>query len=105
MHDAKYFCDLTALNSEERKRYREFESLLPNKIKSMSEQDNGYTLSFSMTPENFTLVAEFITYESRCCPFLSFSLNTASGEQMSTLRITGELDAKPFIAAELGLLR
>ena len=104
MHDAKYFCDLTALTSEERKRYREFESLLPNKIKSMSEQENGYTLSFPMTPENFTLVAEFITYESRCCPFLSFSLNTVSGEEMSPLLITGELDAKPFIAAELGLL-
>ena len=64
MEDTKYFCDLTALTTDERGRYREFEKLLPSKIKSISEIADGYALSFPMSPENFTLVAEFVTYES-----------------------------------------
>jgi hypothetical protein len=102
--DSKYFCDLSALNDEERARYREFEKLLPPLAKGISEQDNGYTLSFPMTPGNFVLIAEFVTYESRCCPFLSFSLSAISGEEDGSLAITSAPDAKSFIAAELGLL-
>lgn len=104
MNDTNYFCDLTALTPEERSRYQEFEALLSNKIQSISEMPDGYALSFPMTPANFTLVAEFITYESRCCPFLSFSLNAISGQDLGVLSITGPQDAKPFIQAELGLI-
>lgn len=104
MNDTNYFCDLTALTSGERKRYQEFGKLLPEKIQSISEKPNGYALSFPMTPANFTLVAEFVTYESRCCPFLSFSLNVVSGQALAVLSITGPQDAKPFLQAELGLL-
>jgi hypothetical protein len=104
MNDTNYLCDLTALTPEERKRYQEFEALLPGKIQSISEEPDGYALSFPMTPTNFTLVAEFITYESRCCPFLSFSLIANSGQDLGVLKITGPQDAKPFLQAELGLV-
>ncbi len=105
MKDANYFCDLTALTAEERKRYQEFEKLLHLKVRSISEQDNGYTLSFPMSSENFLLIAEFVTYESRCCPFLSFSISANSGDEDGSLAISSAPDAKPFIAAELGLVQ
>lgn len=104
MNDSKYFCDLSALNDEERLRYREFETLLGPKIAAISEQENGYTVSFPMSPENYLLIAEFVTYESRCCPFLSFSLSANSGEENGSLAISAAPDAKAFIAAELGLV-
>jgi len=104
MNDTKYFCNLTALTSDERERYQEFEKLFSDKIQSISEVPNGYALSFPMNPANFILVAEFVTYERRCCSFLSFSLNANSGEELGVLSITGPQDAKQFIQAELGLV-
>ena len=103
MNDTKYFCDVTTLTSKERERYRGFEKQLPDKIKSISEVPNGYVLSFPMNSENYTLFAEFVTYESRCCSFLSFALKVNSEEDLATLDITGPEDAKQFIQAELGL--
>ena len=102
--DTKYYCDVTAITTEERKRYQEFEQVLFHKIKSIDEVPNGYALSFLMTPENFTLMAEFVTYEGRCCPFLSFALKSNSGEDLAVLDITGPEDAQDFIRAELGLV-
>ena len=101
--DTKYYCDFTAITTEERDRYQEFEKLLFHKIKSIDEVRNGYALSFPMTPENFTLMAEFVTYEGRCCPFLSFALKSNSGEDLAILEIIGPEDAHQFIRAELGL--
>lgn len=103
MNDTKYFCNLTALTSEERERYQEFEKLLFNKVKSISEVPNGYAISFPMNPQSYTLFAEFVAYESRCCSFLSFALKVNSGEDLAILDITGPEDAKQFIQAELGL--
>lgn len=103
MNDTNYFCDVSALTSQERSRYQEFEKLLFPMVKAIDELDNGYAVQFPMSPENFTMMAEFVTYESRCCPFLSFALITNSGEETACLDITGPEDAKPFIQAELGL--
>ena len=102
MNATKYYCDISTLTAEERGRYPEFEKLLSTQIQSISELPNGYSLSFPMNPKNFTLVAEFVTLESRCCPFLSFSLKANAGEDAGSLSITGPEDAKPFIQAEMG---
>lgn len=104
MNDTTYYCDISALTTEERNRYQEFEQVFSDKIKGISEVPDGYALKFPMSPENFILIAEFVTYEQRCCPFLSFSLNINSGEELGELAITGPEDAQQFIQAELGLL-
>ena len=103
MNDTNFYCDMTALSTDHRARYQEFEKLFSDKIKSISEIPNGYTLSFSMNPDNFILAAEFVTFERLCCPFLSFSMNVTSGEELGQLSITGPEGSKQFIQAELGL--
>lgn len=105
MNDTKYFCNVSGLTTEERNRYLEFEQIFPEKIKAITEVPNGYSLSFPMSPENFTLFAEFVTYERRCCSFLSFALIVNSEEELATLDITGPEDAQEFIQAELGMVR
>ena len=81
-----------------------FEKVLSETVRSIDELPNGYTIAFPMSAENYTLFAEFVTYESRCCPFLSFALKADSGVELATLDITGPDElAKQYIAAELGL--
>jgi hypothetical protein len=104
MNETSYYCNTTALTDVERGRYGDFEKVLAEKVRGIDELPNGYTITFPMSAENYTLFAEFVTYESRCCPFLSFALKADSGAELAVLDITGPDDlAKQFIAAELGM--
>jgi len=105
MSDSKYFCDLSALTSEERGRYAEVAKQLPGQVEAIDELEKGFAFTFPISKENFMLVAEFITYEGSCCPFLSFKLNWTSGETLGRLAVTGEAEAKPFIQAEFSMLQ
>lgn len=41
--------------------------------------------------------AEFITLERRCCPFLSFSLDSEREQGSYSIRITGRPGVKEFL--------
>ena len=47
-------------------------------------------------------LAEWISLERRCCPFLEFALEWKRDDSVS-VRLTGEAGVKQFIAAEMGI--
>jgi hypothetical protein len=49
------------------------------------------------------LVAEMISFESRCCQFLDFQLDVKRGGASITLRLTGGEGVKEFLREELSL--
>ena len=52
------------------------------------------------------VVAEWLELERRCCPFLTFELRWAAGEdERARLTLTGPPGTKAFLAAELPALR
>jgi hypothetical protein len=67
-------CNLTAINPAQRSRYRELAQKLHRAIQNRGELSNGYTYMLgaeTMAPAD---VAEWITMERLCCPFLTFQL-------------------------------
>src|SRR5687768_14639641 len=68
-------CRLGAFTPEEQTRHSELMKTLLPILESPRELENGFAFPLAATPEQFVAVAEWITLERKCCPFLEFDLN------------------------------
>ena len=93
-------CVVSALTEDERKRRIELVNLIRQKKVSVNELENGYSFEFS-DASVWTLVAEFVTTESKCCPFLKFALVWEAENAGVRIEITGRDGVKEFIKAEM----
>jgi len=96
-------CNFAVFSPSERARHRELSQRLKTALDQAVELPNGYGLRFE--PPQFTELAEWITLESKCCPFLNFQLEL--GPQPGGdlwLRLTGNAEVKEFISIDLELL-
>ena len=97
-----FVCNLGVMNQEERVRY----VALSRKLRSAGEErrdlDNGY--AFRLAPEKISLVeiADWITFERRCCPFFNLQLEAEPNDGPIWLRMTGAGGIKQFIRSEIG---
>jgi hypothetical protein len=97
----EFVCDVTALNAQERKRYERLREKLPKLVEEIREVAKGYALRHSAEISTFLLLAEFVSLESRCCPFLSFTLELKPRHGPVWLMLTGPEGVKEFLQAEL----
>ena len=95
-----FACNMNAMSKEERQRYGALVLKMRKAQIGKKELANG--LELSIDPRRFSLVelAEWITYESKCCPFLTFGVTVDKGNVR--LALTGEKGVKDFLKAELG---
>jgi len=84
-------CNMNAFNRTERDRYK----VLTDKLSASAaaELSAGYEIVVALESLSLVELAEWISLESRCCPFLNFAV---------ALRLTGATGVKEFLAAELG---
>jgi len=101
--EGRYFCNVKALNIEERKRHEELTRKLLAKRREVIETDKGY--EFQYTPEDVSVaeVAEWVAAESKCCPFFDFHIDLEQQGRLVCLRLTGGANIKAFIRSEFGL--
>ena len=98
-----FVCNLGVMTTDERARY----ILLSRKLMRASEErrelDNGY--AFRMAAETISLleIAEWMTFERRCCPFFTLQIEAAPNAGPIWLRMTGAEGIKEFIRAEIGI--
>jgi hypothetical protein len=71
-------------------------------IQSVQEVENGYELRFPNETEFITKIAEFISNERLCCPFLNFTLNVAPDNEPLSFTLSGSLGAQEFLRLEFG---
>jgi hypothetical protein len=69
-------------------------------IQSVQEVENGYQFTFPNKTEFISRIAEFISNERLCCPFLKFSLNVASNSGPISFLLTGPEGTQEFLRAE-----
>jgi len=93
-------CRLGAFSPDEHARHSELMEQLAPIMKSPRELENGYAFPFESAPEQFVAVAEWITLERKCCPFLEFTLHWRPETNTPELRLTGGPGVKEFIAAQ-----
>ena len=67
-----------------------------------TETADGYVLHLHAAAPGFLKVAEWVTLERRCCPFLNFDLAWSAGDESPSLHLGGRHGVKEFLAAEMG---
>lgn len=68
----------------------------------LEEMSDGFELRYVYHQDLFVDLAEFVTLEHLCCPFLSFALSLGPARTIH-LRLYGSPDIKAFVGAEFGL--
>ena len=101
--DIPLACDFSGMDAVQKARHRDVRRRLTASIEDISELENGYVFHFPVEAELVLALAEFITLERLCCPFLSFALELEAGSGPLRLRLTGREGVKDYLKAELGL--
>jgi hypothetical protein len=96
-----YACNPYALDKEQRARYGNLTKQLIAGKQAVNELSDGYEIRYPANPQNIKDVAEFITYERLCCPFLNFEM--AVEAENLFLRLKGGEGVKEFIKMEFGI--
>ena len=96
-----FACRLNALSPEQRQRQQAL-LLVARSAPVKQALPDGLTLSFAASVEAFRELAEWISLERVCCPFLSFGLDWTEDDRVS-VRITGARGVADFLARGMGL--
>jgi len=100
--DGGFCCDMTAMTREERDRYEILRTKLEGAVVGVEELADGYSLQLSGGGLALVELNEWISFESKCCPF--FKLLTDGQAGALKLRITGRAGVKDFIRAEFSAI-
>lgn len=90
-------CDLGALSSEQRAREKALLSEFRVVFQDPRETDGGFMVVIPDDPELLSRLAEFLSLERVCCPFLTFDLSIPAERRPVTLHIHGQPGVKSFL--------
>jgi hypothetical protein len=71
-------------------------------VQHVHELERGYAFAFPNETEFISQLAEFISMERLCCPFLEFSLQILPEPTPISLSLTGPTGTQEFLRAEFG---
>jgi hypothetical protein len=69
-------------------------------VQRVQEVEDGYEFLFPNETELISSIAEFISGERLCCPFLNFTLTVVSKDQPISLSLAGPVGTQEFLRAE-----
>jgi hypothetical protein len=98
-------CDMSVLSPAQRETHLATSRELFSKVQTITELPEGYEFQITDEPNALVKLAEFVTLEKLCCPFLNFAIEVAAEGGPVTLRLTGREGVKAFVREEInGLL-
>jgi hypothetical protein len=97
-----FACNIHAFSPEQRQRHSSLARGLREHGRLHALED-GYAFSFQPNAQRALELAEFMTLERLCCPFLTLEMMFAPDDGALTLRLRGEDGVKTFLEHELGL--
>src|SRR5215208_3191184 len=95
-------CDFTAMDTEQRRRYRALRRRLSEDLHEARELEHGYAFRHSSEAEMLIAMAEYITLERLCCPFFDFAIEVGRDGGEVWLKMTGGQEAKRILQAAQG---
>ena len=93
-------CNMNVFTPAERELHIQTTNTLFQSVRNIREADSGYEFSLPGTSDTIVQVAEFISRERLCCPFLEFRLEVLPDYEVSTLLLTGPEGTQEFLRAE-----
>ena len=94
-------CDMTAITPEQRPQHLATSRELFSQIQEVRELSNGYEFRLAEGPNLISKLAEFVSLEKLCCPFLNFVIEIEAENGPVSLRLTGRDGVKAFIREEI----
>ena len=93
-------CNLKAIRTADRPRYNELLTRLRAAVRDRGELTAGY--AYKLESKGLTLreVAEWMSMERLCCPFLNLQLSAAGNQSGWVLSLTGPPGVKALLQAE-----
>jgi hypothetical protein len=92
-------CDLTAISASDRPRYNELRGMLAASVIGKRELPDGVAIEIDIKRIALTQLAEWISFERKCCPFFKFEIDVAPEAGPVWLSLTGRAGVKEFLAA------
>lgn len=90
-------CNPNAITPEQQERWLEVGTQLYAAVQEVQELPDGYAFRLPSTSAMLLLVAEDLTLERLCCPFIHFTLDIAPNGVPFWLRYTGGEGVKEFL--------
>lgn len=95
-------CKISVFDSEERKHYDALRKELTETM-SVEEGPTGYTFIFPNHQTLLLKIAEWISMENKCCPFIKFPLSVSGVSESIRVELTGNEDVKNLLKEEFQL--
>lgn len=93
-------CNIKAIGAAERPRYNDLEKRLRTTVRSRSEIPEGYVFKLDGKGIRLPEVAEWMSMERLCCPFLTLQLSASGNQGDWLLKLTGPAGIKALLEAE-----
>jgi hypothetical protein len=93
-------CNMDVFTPVQRENHIQTTMQLMQGLQSVEELKNGYKLIFPNETVFISKIAEFISNERLCCPFLEFNLNIRSNSEPISLSLIGPAGTHEFLQAE-----
>lgn len=98
--DTPLVCNMGVFTPDQQEMHTQTTTRLIQAVQDVQEVENGYQFTFPNEAEYISRVAEFISNERLCCPFLNFSLNVDSDGKPISLSLTGPAGTPEFLRLE-----
>ena len=93
-------CNMDVFTPVQRESHIQTTTELIQSLQSVQEVENGYEFTFPNESKLISKIADFISNERLCCPFLRFNLNIVSKTEPISLSLTGPIGTQEFLRAE-----
>ena len=91
-------CDLDAISAIDRPRYNELRRMVGTAVTGKRELPNGIAVQIATERMTLAQLAEWISFERKCCPFFEFRIEVAPKSGPVWLSLTGRAGVKEFLA-------
>ena len=98
--DMPLICNMDVFTPDQREQHVQTTTQLFHAVQHVREVEHGYEFTFPNENVFIAQVAEFISRERMCCPFLEFSLRIFPDPEPISLSLTGPIGTQEFLRAE-----
>jgi type II secretory pathway component PulM len=91
-------CDLDAISASDRPRYNDLRKMLAASAAGKRELPDGIAVQIATERMPLAQLAEWISFERKCCPFLEFRIDVAPASGSVWVSMTGRTGVKEFLS-------
>ena len=95
-------CNLNAIPTQARPRYNELRRAVAASVIGKRELPDGLAIQIDTARIALPQLAEWISFERKCCPFFEFRIELAPDSGPVWLSLTGRAGVKEFITEAFG---